>query len=223
MITDDRRRDAGDEGSRQGAARGRQAQARLDLAGHFIAQVQEPAAAKRQADHVVRRHLGGTPLPVDGAAEIAEAAQRRRFQTDCLAGTGEQDIVTRVRRAVRHAFQKMGVTRRPGAVQREQDGGICKSFTNHAAAASGVVVKRGYRGVRHIMRIRSDVASHTSLRNTRVPVVPPKPNELDSATSIFMLRASLGLFLCLLLGLGVFWLLVGGVTWSWFVCLLLLV
>jgi hypothetical protein len=31
-----------------------------------------------------------------------------------------------------------------------------------------------------------------TFRNTRVPLVPPKPKELESATSIFMRRASFG-------------------------------
>jgi len=81
------------------------------------------------------------------------------------------------RRVVRHALQQVRVTPGVGRVQAEQ---IDASGDANRHGGGGRGDGSGADGV------------HASRRITRVPLVPPKPNELDIATSICIARAVLG-------------------------------
>ena len=81
------------------------------------------------------------------------------------------------RRAVRHARKQMRITLGVAGMQRDEIGDERQAATDMARIAVGFPDRVGI---------------HASLRNTSVPLVPPKPKELEMATSIFIWRAVFG-------------------------------
>src|SRR3569832_1021684 len=110
VITDDRRGHARHERGRQGAARARQLQTRLDLRRELITEIQKPAAAKRQAALACGGQRRHAPFFIEGGAKIACAAERRGLERQRLAGKAELNIVTRVRPAAGGALTPVCVT-----------------------------------------------------------------------------------------------------------------
>ncbi len=71
----------------------------------------------------------------------------------------------------------MGVTFGKSGVKRDEIGNDRQATADVARVDSGFPGRMGI---------------HASLRNTSVPLVPPKPKELEMATSIFIWRAVFG-------------------------------
>ncbi len=152
-------------------ARRRQAQCRLDLAGKFVAQVQEPAADEGRARLAGGSGALGVPARVQRIEEPRVACGRCRA-VDASIGVlqqhrsrqREQQVVAAEVGLAADAFEQHGVTVRLELVEPQQ----------HVRVA-GVAPRR-----------------HCSARNTRLPLVPPKPNELDSAIPSGVRRALFG-------------------------------
>ena len=92
-------------------------------------------------------------------------------QRQRLTRKRKQDVVTRLRCAAHHAFEQAGIARRKGGGRREQ---IAPAAENSPAERRTVLFHAQTR------------------RNASVPLVPPKPNELEIATSILASRAVFG-------------------------------
>jgi hypothetical protein len=146
-----------------------EAHAGFHLGGQFIAQVQEPAALERQPGYLARQALFRPPLVETGEKTSRQLpsvpAQDGILQHQGFARKGEQDVEAFLL-VVGRTFQQVGIARRKGPVQGQQ-------------------VDRAGQALRHgqTAQIR---------RRTRVPLVPPKPKELDMATSIFISAPSCG-------------------------------
>ena len=180
MIDDCRHRTAQRQRQRQAACRQRQAQARFDFAGQFVAEIEQPAAMERQVIRSGRRCLARCP-PVlvehieevatqDDAMAIAHLAIAIELQG--LLRKRGQHIEACRRRAVGNTFEQAGIALRMPCRQRQQ-----------VEPAGELAPRRQRRG--HPTRAQR-------LRNTRVPLVPPKPKPLETATEIFFSRATFG-------------------------------
>ena len=127
----------------------------------------------------------GTGVMVPGVVEGIQKAPRLEdksvadkaatgIERQGFAGEGKQDIKARLRRAMRDALEQMRIARR---IQRVQVGKIGKGLQGLTGEPGGGGARAGLPN------------AHMRRRSTSVPLVPPKPKELDMATSIFMLRA----------------------------------
>ena len=183
-----RRRAAQRAGHRQTARGRRQRQHRFDLRRQFIAKQQGPATAERQAGIAAAGQAVCPPLPVQHVQETAFharavlvadhaiAPKRERF-----AGVQQQHVPASVRPG-RAGFQQHPVARWIEAMQVEQVEAGGKGSADHRRSAphrNPPLLRKG--GSRHQMR-----------RNTRVPLVPPKPKPFDTATCTCASRAVFG-------------------------------
>ena len=122
-------------------------------------------------------------MPIENTEKVARDGRAddlqlsAAFEQQGVAGKGEQNIVTRLARAVRDAFEQVRVALRGVTVQARQ---IVEVVDRPPDTAWGCCIHRpsGF--------------AHTRRRNTSVPLVPPNPKELDIATSIFIGRAVFG-------------------------------
>jgi len=130
------------------------------------------------------RHGRRAPACIERGEEIAshgdtvapQGSIAREHQG--IARKGEQNIVARLRRAVRDTFKEVRVTRRSETVQAREIG----KTGNHSPGTG----RHGCAG------LPDPGWFHARRRITSVPLVPPKPKELDSATSIFIGRGVFG-------------------------------
>jgi hypothetical protein len=163
----------------QRAGSGGQAQHRLDLAGEFVTEIQRPAAVEGQAVVDARSRAGVAPGGVEQVEEVALQRVALEIAGDAVgvqsqAGTVRREQLVPTRVAAGDALEQQRPACRRLPVQREQI--AIGGQRAHARAAR----HRCWRGRVQI------------LRNTRVPLVPPKPKPFDIATSIFFSRATFG-------------------------------
>ena len=92
-------------------------------------------------------------------------------------GVGEKYVVARMCRAVRNALKQAWVAGRMASAERGQVGKL-------PVTAPETVWRVSFGALGPV--------GHARRRNTKVPLVPPKPKELDMATSIFMSRGVFG-------------------------------
>jgi hypothetical protein len=176
-----------------GVGRGRKAQARLDLRGQFVAEEQQPAAAERQMH--VRVPLDALVLPgqvqqvekaavTRGAAGVEHSAIAKQRQM--LLRTGKQDVIARVR-AAHVAFKQTRIALRIRGGDRQQVARAVerayRDARNPGRACSGALRFKGRLGSGWCHRGGPCGAPAYIRRNASVPLVPPKPNEFDSAMS----------------------------------------
>ena len=124
MVVNDGGRASNGKRSRQHAV-GRQVEHGLDFRGQFVAEIQEPAAVKRQLRHpagafvalppVVERCKESLCCVLVPTTQLAVSAQHER-----LARAGEQDVVAPQRRPRRRALQQERVTLRQQPVETKQ-------------------------------------------------------------------------------------------------------
>ena len=116
---------------------------------------------------------GVQKAPRPEAVAVADQAATG-IERQGLAGEGKQDVKACLRRAMRDALEQMRITRR---IQRVQVGKIGNGLQGLTGVPGGGEARAGLP------------TAHMRRRSTSVPLVPPKPKELDMATSILMLRA----------------------------------
>ena len=117
----------------------------------------------------------GKEIAGHGHTVAPQRSVAREYQG--VAGKGKQDVVARLGRAVGDALKQVRVTRWGQAVQA---GKVRKTADRSPGA-----IWCGRAGLR-------PGSLHTRRRITSVPLVPPKPKELDNATSIFIGRGVFG-------------------------------
>ena len=109
------------------------------------------------------------------------------IENHLLAWKCEQDVIAAQWCAVGRAFQKERISRRIRLEEWQKILGI--EFPDAAVGAgSGKIGRREPVIEAGNLLVRRQ----STARNTSVPFVPPKPNELDSAVWIFDSRASFG-------------------------------
>src|SRR6185437_13506675 len=138
---------------------------------------------RRELPPVLVEHIQKSRAAIfaSGIAHAPVGVQAQGFH-----GKREQDVPARVR-TLHRAFQQAGIALRMRRSERQQ------------------IVRAGdfpaYRRLRNAGASRRFCPSpgarvpstaHQRRRNTNVPLVPPKPNELDSTTSSFASRATFG-------------------------------
>jgi len=145
-----------------------QAQPRLDLLRQLVAKIEKPAAGERLDALFLGGAAFGAPPRIQGRQKLALVCRSRRgleppvrLQQQALARQSQQHVVTAEVRRPSDAFEQHGVTVGVPLVKSQQR----------------VVVEE------------RRLAPHCRARNTRLPLVPPKPNEFDSATCTGATRA----------------------------------
>ena len=186
-VAHDRRRAAQRERHRQRAVGRGQSQRRFDLRRQFVREEQAPAAPERDRDRSTggfaaagfcRRGAapGRGEIPVErreetardrGAVEPAHRAVGTQLQAGAVAA--QQQVPARLR-TPGDALEQQRESRRVGRLQLQQVDARRQRVDRHRDAGGRVQTRR----------------------KTRVPLVPPKPNPFDIATSIFASRAALG-------------------------------
>ena len=175
MVANNRRRKTRRPGERKHRIAPWFTQRGFDFGAELVGQIHKPAAGERRHPLLPERTSRRVRAP--GGVQCGQKRFLSGVGIEGLAGKGEQDVVARRRRVVGDAFEQMRITRR---VQRVQVGEVREGLQGLTDSPGGGDARAGSRGV-HIRR-----------RITSVPLVPPKPKEFDSATSIFMLRAAPG-------------------------------
>ncbi len=106
-----------------------------------------------------------------GIASVQPAHPAIGVEPQAVAIAQQQQVPARQRIAAGDAFQQQRKTRRVGGLHPQQVGAGSQLAGQHRGMAPGF---------------------DQIVRNTRVPLVPPKPKPLDTATSTFFWRATLG-------------------------------
>ena len=116
-----------------------------------------------------RRHHISSASRKPGAAGVTPCAQVLPSRSDHSAARGSAENARTTERPMRHTVEERRELRRIRSRKEAQYRG---GYANAAAVPVHAVQPKR--------------------RKTKVPLVPPKPKELETATSIFIARASLG-------------------------------